>query len=327
MKALLNLSHLNVENANAIAGLTYGFPAMTNLTGFTHALSRKLNEALHVTLGGCAVVCHQHQVHMHQPSGRGDHVFSLTRNPLTKKGETASFIEEGRMHMDISLIIECHFDGQELNQEMSDFEKLVEQLVYRQNLAGGMIKHIGKVSFVDMPDSVEEQDKIVRSNLRKLLPGFILVDRNDLLQEHFEALQRQNPETELFDAWLDFFTLKYQAIIPDEEQNADKKQAVSWELQSKPASGWLVPIVNGFKPISQLYEPGQVSGSRDPSTPFCFVEPTYSVGQWLSPHRIRDHQSLHNIFWWYKYEQGWYGCQNQYKPEHIETNPLTETGD
>ncbi|WP_279456876.1 type I-F CRISPR-associated protein Csy2 [Aeromonas veronii] len=52
MKSTLLLRHLKVENANAISGLTYGFPAISHFLGFTHALSRRLEQAFGLTLGG-----------------------------------------------------------------------------------------------------------------------------------------------------------------------------------------------------------------------------------------------------------------------------------
>src|SRR5699024_3045395 len=105
MGNLLVLRHLKVENANAIAGHTWGFPAISNFLGFTHALSRKTEPALELTLSDCGVVCHRSQVQAYQPSGWGDWVFALSRNPLTRESKTAAFVEEGRMHLDISLII------------------------------------------------------------------------------------------------------------------------------------------------------------------------------------------------------------------------------
>ncbi len=44
MKAFIRLGYVKIENANAIAGLTYGFPAITSFLGFTHTLSRQLRE-------------------------------------------------------------------------------------------------------------------------------------------------------------------------------------------------------------------------------------------------------------------------------------------
>ena len=51
MKSTLLLRHLKVENANAISGLTYGFPAISHFLGFTHALSRRLEQEHGLTLG------------------------------------------------------------------------------------------------------------------------------------------------------------------------------------------------------------------------------------------------------------------------------------
>ena len=42
MSSLILLRRIKIENANTIAGLTYGFPAITHFMGFSHALSRKL---------------------------------------------------------------------------------------------------------------------------------------------------------------------------------------------------------------------------------------------------------------------------------------------
>lgn len=105
MSHVIVLRHLQVENANAVAGLTYGFPAISHFLGYVHALSRKLQASHGLTLGGCGVICHRRQIHAHS-SGR-DYQFALTRNPLTKEAKTAAFNEEGRMHMTVSLVIEC----------------------------------------------------------------------------------------------------------------------------------------------------------------------------------------------------------------------------
>lgn len=51
MRSTLLLRHLKVENANAISGLTYGFPAISHFLGFTHALSRRLEQEHGLTLG------------------------------------------------------------------------------------------------------------------------------------------------------------------------------------------------------------------------------------------------------------------------------------
>jgi CRISPR-associated protein Csy2 len=55
MSSLILLRRVRVENANAIAGLTYGFPAITHFLGFSHALSRRLTETHGLRIDGCAV--------------------------------------------------------------------------------------------------------------------------------------------------------------------------------------------------------------------------------------------------------------------------------
>ena len=72
MSQYILIKKLNVQNANAIAGLTYGFPAITNFLGFAHVLSRKLPASLKVNLGGVVVISHKNQVHARQPKGWGD---------------------------------------------------------------------------------------------------------------------------------------------------------------------------------------------------------------------------------------------------------------
>lgn len=320
MKSLLILRNIKVENANAIAGLTYGFPAISNFLGFTHALSRALQQKLNLSLGGCAVVCHQHHVNVHQPAGWGDYVFSLTRNPLTKESKTPAFVEEGRMQMEVSLLIECDFDSEDVDfgtgnddQDVARFEDYVQNKALMQRLAGGTIQSIGRVLFAELPEDADELAKFTRRQLLKLLPGFVLVDRSDLLKTHFQDLQADNPAAELIDAWLDFSALKYQAK-PDlkEGEELTEQTKTTWERVAKPAGGWLVPITTGFKAISPLYENGEVARSRNPDTPFRFVESAYGVGEWLSPHRIR---SLEQIFWRYQTDGDWYLCQNGYQSQ------------
>ncbi len=104
MSYLLLLPHIRIENANAVAGLTWGFPAITHFLGYVHALSRRVSE-FGVSFTGCAVINHEHHIQAYS-SGR-DYQFALTRNPLTKEGKTAAFNEEGRMHLTVSLLVEC----------------------------------------------------------------------------------------------------------------------------------------------------------------------------------------------------------------------------
>ena len=102
-QAILVLPHLRVQNANAISSpLTHGFPSITAFTGLMWALQRKLAQAkIPLQLLGVGVVCHHHQEQVSQGYVR---TFNLTRNPVDKDGSTAAIVEEGRMHLQVSLI-------------------------------------------------------------------------------------------------------------------------------------------------------------------------------------------------------------------------------
>lgn len=309
MKSLLLLRNIEIENANAITGLTYGFPGIANFLGFTHALSRKLERTHGLRLGGCAVIVHDHDVHAYQPGGWGDWVFALTRNPLTKEGNTAPFNEEGRMHLTVSLLIECEFNSDDLPFGAGQSEKNIAVLTewlceqaYCLRLAGGTIASIRQVSWFEIKQELDDRNKQFRRVIMRLLPGFVLVGRHDLLQSHHQKRVAESTEAELLDSLLEFVALQYQCEIL--EQGASQ-----WVMNPKPAAGYLVPLAVGYQAISPLYDAGVVSGSRDPETPFCFVESAYSLGQWLSPHRV---QSLEKIIWRYRYDDGLYLCQNGY---------------
>lgn len=314
MDALLILRNIRVENANAVAGLTWGFPAISNFLGFVHALSRKLPTNIGLNLGGCGVVCHNRQVQSYQPRGWGDHVFALTRNPLTREEKSPAFNEEGRMHMTVSLLIpvvgmldeEC---------EPRKLEQMIERLALSQRLAGGTIISIDAVEMLEPPEDFEGLQKFERKQLRKLLPGFALVQRADLLAEHAQQCRGQDPSAEQLDAWLDFSAIKFQAERPDGV--VDEQTAADWRYVPKPDRGWLVPMATGYRGISDLYEPGVVARSRDSTTPFRFVESVYSVGEWLSPHRV---SKLEQLIWRYhaEPETGWYLCRNLYQTKRVD---------
>lgn len=309
MKSTLLLRHLKVENANAISGLTYGFPAISHFLGFTHALSRRLEQNYGLTLGGCAVIAH-HTGLQSQPLGnRREQVFALTRNPLTKEGKTAPFNEEGRVHLDISLLIECDFDADQLpktgalDQRVRELQTWFERTVPTLRLAGGTITSLEQVQWRESYEGRE-----LRRLCMGLLPGFALVCRHDLLTLHHQ--QRSSTETggEVLDSLLDFVTLRYQA-------QQDEAGAVSWQQLAKPASGYLVPLAVGYQGISSLHGPGSVLSSRDQETPFRFVESIYTLGQWVSPHRIQD---LDTLLWRYRHQDPYYLCENRYQAPESE---------
>jgi CRISPR-associated protein Csy2 len=154
----------------------------------------------------------------------------------------------------------------------------------------------------------EGQKRQMRQIKRVLLPGFVLMDRSDLLAEHYQQKKQSSPDAELIDAWLDFSAMKYQAepLLEENESEPNEKTKAEWVRLDKPGKGWLAPITNGFKAITQFYPPGEVTNTRDPACPFCFVEAVHTIGEWRSLHRI---QNVRDMLWQYHYEPDWYLCQ------------------
>jgi len=291
MSNLIILPWLEVENANAVAGLTWGFPAITHFLGYTHALSRKLQVTHGLRLEGCGVICHQHQVHAYS-SGR-DYQFALTRNPLTREGKTASFNEEGRMHMTVSLVMECHGEITNGDVGMRDLANHLHTLCQTQKLAGGSITGLRRVQVFSAAN--------LKTKLYGLMPGFVLHDRSPLLEEHYQTLKQHNPDAEMIDAWLDFAALKMAAEARDESA-----ENVNWGYLKKPQTGYLVPLMVGWQRISPLYEPGRVANARDDESPFCFAEAVYGVGEWRGVHHIKMADEL---LWRYRTtDTGYYCC-------------------
>lgn len=291
MSMLLILKNIHVENANAIAGFTYGFPAITQLLGFVHALSRSTQETHGVTLKRCGVMAHDHQIHALPAGFWGDLTFTQTRNPLLKTGATAPIIEEGRMHITISLIIECEGLPSGNNEIRDAFCLHLNQLALQHKLAGGRITHIAKCYSVATPDG----DRGIRKTLRPLLPGFLLADRTAYLKKHFA----EHAETKsMFEAWLDFASLQY-------ESPEDNESNIDWKYVQKPERGYLVPVTVGYKRLTDICEAGTVQNARDPSVPFSFVEAVFSVAEWLSPVRVA---TMNQVLWEYQYNDPYYIC-------------------
>lgn len=310
LDAVLLLPRLRVQNANAISSpLTWGFPPPSAFTGFVHALQRRLNaQGLDLRFGSVGIVCHQFEPQTYQPPGRYTQVFSLTRNPLDKDGNTQAIVEEGRTHLEVSLLITVSGDGCPF--EASEQNTLAAQVLHQaegMRLAGGSLlpnpqrsKYAAR--WVDWPDTQQDQASVFAQLRPRLAPGFVLVSRAQLLADHVAAMQQAQPEATALDALLDLCALHHtppasadktvSADAPEDDSDA-AQSANAWTM-SRREPGWLVPLPVGYASISPLYAPGEVKNARDNDTPFRFVESVLSLGEWRGPHRVK---SLHEMLW------------------------------
>lgn len=311
ISGLILLPRLRVQNANAISGpLSWGFPSPTAFAGFVHALERKFAAQLPKGFAGVGIVCHHFEPQVSQPAGRRHRVFCLSRNPVGKDGGAPALVEEGRAHMEISLLIAVrdYFsdnEGQYLAEDLL-------QAAYGMRLAGGSpLYREGpryQASWQAQAGTVDDDRESFRKLRRRLLPGFVLVQRGDLLATHLAEMRQNAPASSALDALLDLSRLNFDPVSIPATDPAQANE-VKWEIRKKP--GWLVPLPIGYAGISPPYAPGEVENARDAATPFRFVESLYSLGEWVSPHRLND---LSQLLWTQETDaaNGIYRCINRY---------------
>ncbi|MCT6868015.1 MAG: type I-F CRISPR-associated protein Csy2, partial [Gilliamella apicola] len=190
LKYYLLFDHVKIHNANAISSpLTYGFPAISGFLGAIHALNRKIESDDPIYLDGVLIACHDCDVQVYRPNNYADYTFRLTRNPLAKNGDTRSIIEEGRVHLDVSLIVEVKIEDRETLDDVNDQEKFINQIrqkLYQQRIAGGQVIEIESVGLYSASESLDDLTQA-------LLPAFVLVEAQQDLQEITAELQQKDP--------------------------------------------------------------------------------------------------------------------------------------
>ncbi len=301
------LKHIQVTNANAISGFTWGFPAVSHFLGFVHALSRKMaDKQNNLKLGACAIICHDHQVHAYRDNHYEPYHFALTRNPLTKEGKTAPIVEEGRMYFKVSLVIECEGLNHLEETTKSQCHKL-KQLALQHKLAGGTITDIATCYEAKPNKDNISPLKTIKTIFRPLLPGFILLDRSRYLAQQNQT----EPETPLKN-WLNFYALRHQCQplkTEAEQQNGDNDtQKFEWQPIKRQYPGYLIPIQIGYKKIAPTYAAGDVANVRDNNVPVSFVEAIHSIAEWASPGRI---DNISDALWQHHYQDPYYLCHSQ----------------
>lgn len=314
VRHLLVLPHLRVQNANAVSSpLTHGFPAITAFMGLMCALERKARtNGLDVHFEAVGVVCHGHQELVNDGYVK---TLRLTRNPVDKDGGTAAIVEEGRMHLEISLVLAARSATwrDEPEQAEADANRLAE-LLMTMRVAGGTLlpptssmnsRPRNRPHVVHFTGNEDQQQMAFHKLRRYLLPGFALVARDDLLEQRWADLRADNPSVSQLEAWLSLVRAEWR-YQPGDEQSKTKGEWVK-----PPRAGWIVPIPVGYGALGELHAPGTVVNTRDAHTPSRFVESLYSVGQWLSPHRLHMPEQL----LWYADSQpdaGLYRCRNDF---------------
>lgn len=321
-KHLLVLPHLHVHNANAISSpLTHGFPSMTAFLGLMWALERKTRSAgLDLTFKAVGAVSHDYQEQVTE--GGFIKAFRLARHPVGKDGGSAAIVEEGRIHLHLSLVfaVESERWNREPESRESDIAT-VAQLVACMRIAGGTLRPPMQPErfryqpwTLDLSGTESDRQSQFRKARMRLLPGFALVSREDRLEARLAELQHANPASTRLDAWLSLSRVNWHY----QHNTQDGKGA--W-LNDRKGQGWVVPIPVGYGALGDVHAAGSVPNARDADTPFRFVESLYSIGEWIGPHRLQSPQQL----LWYadsRPNDGVYRCRNDYHAAADALEPL-----
>ena len=345
-QAVLVLPFLRVQNANAISSpLTHGFPSITAFTGLMWAQERKLAQAnisqhpLHLLKVG--VICHDHEEQVVDGYVK---TFSLARNPVGKDGKTAAIVEEGRIHLDITLVLAVATSSASGTSDaflaLEQAEQDPEQTLARQiaevlatmRIAGGTLlpprKGPGRRTrpwLALLPEDAEVRAATFKQWRRQWLPGYALVGRDDLLATRLAQLQQAQPDATLLDAWLHAARFNHAPAQQADGEAPLPDGKVLWAdpWRSK-GTGWTVPIPVGYASLTgHPHAPGEVANARDARTPLAFVESVYSMGEWRSPHRL---QNLEALLWHAETDatKGLYRCRSGYVPPGAEADALDD---
>lgn len=300
---VLVLPHLRVQGANAVSSsLTHGFPSMTAFIGLMWALERKARAAgLNLAFRAVGVVCHDHEEQVTE--GGFVKSFRLTRNPVGRDGKTAAIVEEGRIHLELTLLLAADAAHWSVETQQSDLCRIAG-IVQDMRIAGGTVLPSaarGRGPWIaDFTGAAQDRERQFHQLRARVLPGSTLVARDDLIDQRLQALP---PGASRLDAWLSLSRVNWHY---DAAANSGKG---AWESDRTSGSGWIVPIPVGYGAISDLHPAGSVAKARDATTPFRFVESVYSLGEWLGSHRLRQPQDL---LWYpeYREAEGLYRCCN-----------------
>ncbi len=324
---LLVLPHVRVQNANAISSpLTHGFPAMTAFLGLMWALARRLERHdLPLTLDSVGVICHDFQ----EQTTKGSYIktFCLTRNPIDKDGSTTAIVEEGRMHMEITLVfgVSGGFVREDQETHAAIAATALEELA-SMRIAGGSVlpgrDWRSRPELILLGGDAEDLRDSFRYLRRRWLPGFALVSRNELLRNRLTRLREATPTATALDALLDLARFNWQPVRLESIADVSDATPKRIEWKPEPRDGWIVPIPVGYGALSELFPPGHVQNARDGKTSFRFVESLYSIGQWISPHRLTD---VNQLLWYATtdIESGLYRCRNDYVADADDTASLS----
>lgn len=298
MSSYIILKHLKVQRANTVAGFTYGFPSVGSFLGFVHALSRKMEErGNRETFTKVSILHHDSNIYRYRSRWYNEYTFSQQRTPILKDGSTRPIIEEGKMSMDVSLVLTL--ENVSLDTDAEELCRLIQHDIYTMRLSGGNIIGIGEEGCVHCED-----DDRMMTEVSHLYPFSALADRSDLFMEE-ASLNEGHNSLEALMSFCEVYS----------EYEADDDGGGKWVTKNQ-YLGYLVPCHFGYKAISDKFECKNDVQLRNRDYEGVFVEPVHSVAEWVcsvSKYKEYFNEDMNKIFWQFHNQDDIYYLFNKLK--------------
>jgi len=300
MGALILIERLEVQNANAISSpLTIGVPSITAFMGFAHQLQRLVHQTdpssdLIVRQAGVVI----HDIDLQARSFPG----SRTRLKLTantrggrdepKKSERASFIEEGRCHLTVSLLLDCETEFKGGQKETLD--RMQQLIMGRMRLAGGAIVNTALPNIETVAND--------RRTLRRLIPGWVLMERRDLM---IKAMGEGLDAIEALHQALAIHHRRHIEFGSEVGAASSEAHATATWFSRRHQPGYIVPIATGYQALTPVLPS---NNARDRDTPHRLAESVLTLGELVLPLRL---EMPREMLWQYHHDGELYVCRQQ----------------
>ncbi|WP_426701637.1 type I-F CRISPR-associated protein Csy2 [Rhodanobacter sp. Col0626] len=294
--ALLILPHLQAWNVDTISGpLTWGFPSIASFMDLQHDISRCLANEFDVTLDGIGIISHAFDASVSRPSRGRYRVLNALQRKLGDVEYLEGVVGDGRANLEISLILGVNNLTMTDPGDLEHFALRAWEVTNSLQLAGGHISFSGlpKPELILWPESSERVQKVSRRIALELLPGHALVSREGALDQRLTQLRKVHPNVNSLDVLLEFSSRRVEPLVITQNGVSDdsaRTEGIEWRARRRSAR--LVPIPVGYASIYPVRAAEETID--DNQSPFRFVENLFSLGQWLSPHRVWD---MRNLLW------------------------------
>lgn len=287
------VSNLKIEGANAASSnITVGFPAITAWMGMVHAWERKLwqmvPDIIPPVFEAVGISCRKFNLQTYKDKTSWIATIPNRRKPMeyrNSKYSHAAIIDEPKADMIVDLVLSLK------DYEYQSYNDIVENLpdaIAQSRAVGGYVVSTPDILFMELEDD-EDLKEMNRRFTTKMMPGFALINRPDLMEEDSSL-----------DRMLDILSVQTSQIT-DENGNTYMTPPI------QNTSGWIVPIVTGFRRLNEPTKP--IKNERAARFKHCFVEPAISLGEFKMVNQIKN---IKHMLWYYSHTDFKYHCYSEF---------------